>query len=320
MHLTWDRQVDPLQFATLESDMKPVTQLQALSGATERRISHRTRGITHGPVTRLMSPSDLGRMLKPFVFLDLFNVDLHDPRAGFNIHPHSGLATITVIAEGDLRFDDPTDGTGRIGFGGFEWMRAGNGVWHGKELSGGTSPTAAGFQLWIALGPELEHSKVDSQYVEARHVPTAGPAHVILGSYDGVRSPARSPDGVTYLLLKLAPGTAWTFNPPEGQTVAWLAVARGQLVGTTPADAGEMVIFEPSLQPVTVEAGASSESVFVIGSAAPHPHDLYLGDYSVHTSAESLARGEANIERLRRLLVEAGNRRNASGTTPIFRG
>jgi len=27
---------------------------------------------THGPITRLMSPSDFGEILKPFVFLDLF--------------------------------------------------------------------------------------------------------------------------------------------------------------------------------------------------------------------------------------------------------
>jgi hypothetical protein len=40
-----------------------------------RAIVQRTRGRTHGPVTRLMSPSDLGEILKPFVFLDLFDHD-----------------------------------------------------------------------------------------------------------------------------------------------------------------------------------------------------------------------------------------------------
>jgi hypothetical protein len=37
------------------------------------RIAKRTRGYTHGQITRLMSPSDFGRLLKPFVFLDLFD-------------------------------------------------------------------------------------------------------------------------------------------------------------------------------------------------------------------------------------------------------
>ncbi|USX25100.1 pirin family protein [Oxalobacteraceae bacterium OTU3CINTB1] len=299
--------------------MNPVSELAPASDGP-RRVTYRTRGHTHGPITRLMSPSDFGRQLKPFVFLDLFDLDLHDPRGGLTVHPHTGIATITVIVEGNLRFDDAIDGTGQLGLGGFEWMRAGNGVWHGKELSGGTSPTAKGFQLWLALPSELEHSDVDSQYVEAQHVPTVGPAHVILGSYDGARSPARSPDGITYLLLKLSAGTSWTFSPPDAQTVSWLAVATGELVGATPADAGEMLIFQQSQQPITLEASPTSDTIFVIGSAAPHPHYLHLGNYSVHTSADSLARGEANIERLRELLVEAGDRRNPDGNIPIFRG
>src|SRR5262249_15618172 len=36
-----------------------------------RDITHRTRGHGGGPITRLMSPSDLGEVIKPFVFLDL---------------------------------------------------------------------------------------------------------------------------------------------------------------------------------------------------------------------------------------------------------
>lgn len=289
-------------------------------GEDPRRVTHRTRGHTHGPITRLMSPSDLGQLLKPYVFLDLFDLDLHDPRAGVPIHPHSGLATITVITEGDLRFDDPADGTGHIGFGGFEWMRAGSGVWHGKELSGGTTPKAKGFQLWISLRSDLEHEVVDSQYVEAEHVPRAGPAHVILGSYEDARSPARAPEGVTYLLLRLAAGAQWTFTPPPTEPLAWLAVSSGELIGETPASAGEMVIFEQSAQPIKLKAGSNGDAIFVIGSAAPHPHDLYLGSYSIHTSEESLAEGEANIERLRRLLIAAGDRRNTSGTIPVFKG
>lgn len=91
----------------------------AATGAKARRITFRTRGMTHGPITRLMSPADLGKILKPFVFLDLFDTDLHDPRSQFAIHPHSGLATITVIADGDVRFDDPAQGLGHIAFVGY---------------------------------------------------------------------------------------------------------------------------------------------------------------------------------------------------------
>jgi hypothetical protein len=56
-----------------------------------------------------------------------------------------------------------------------------------------------------------------------------------------------------------------------------------------------------------------------LGSAVPHPHDLHLGYYSVHTSAEALARGESRIEELGRKLAAAGDRRSQSGSTPVFR-
>jgi hypothetical protein len=38
-------------------------------------ILYRTRGRHHGPVTRLMSPSDLTEVPKPFVFLDFVDTD-----------------------------------------------------------------------------------------------------------------------------------------------------------------------------------------------------------------------------------------------------
>src|SRR3982074_3747103 len=53
-----------------------------------RAIVRRTRGRTHGPATRLMSPSDFGEILKPFVFLDLFDHEGAPFSAG--LHPQFG--------------------------------------------------------------------------------------------------------------------------------------------------------------------------------------------------------------------------------------
>src|SRR5258706_11778286 len=88
--------------------------------AGTRRITYRTRGQGHGGIVRLMSPSDLGQVLKPFVFLDLFEADA-GLIGSMPVHPHSGIATITVVTEGAFRFDDPDAGTGTIGYGGGGW-------------------------------------------------------------------------------------------------------------------------------------------------------------------------------------------------------
>jgi hypothetical protein len=41
---------------------------------------------------------------------------------------------------------------------------------------------------------------------------------------------------------------------------------------------------------------------------AKHPHDLFLGNYSVHTSTEALRRGEQEIRRIGQRLVAEGKR------------
>jgi hypothetical protein len=82
---------------------------------------------------------------------------------------------------------------------------------------------------------------------------------------------------------------------------------------------GEMLLFEKSEQPITVQAGPDADAVLVIGSAVPHARELHLGRYSVHTAAESLIKGEANIERLCKRLVAGGDRRQPGGSVPVFK-
>jgi redox-sensitive bicupin YhaK (pirin superfamily) len=69
-----------------------------------RNVIFRTRGYAHGPVVRMVSASDVGKMIKPFVFLDL--VDTQEPigQQGFGWHPHSGIATLTLAMEGQGRY------------------------------------------------------------------------------------------------------------------------------------------------------------------------------------------------------------------------
>ena len=289
---------------------------------TPRRIARRTRGhASGGPITRLMSPSDLGQILKPFVFLDIFDANQATVRAmaDMPLHPHSGVATVTVLTEGRFRYNDPAAGSGIIGYGGVEWMRAGSGVWHGKELSADDVPRIQGFQLWLSLPADLENGEPVSRYMEADRIPQAGPAHVIVGNYENARSPVPAPKDINYLLVTLRPGERWIYQPPQSHTVGWLALAKGVLEADASIHAGEMVIFESGETPIALEASGKEDAVFVLGSAVPHPYPLQLGYYSVHTSAPALEAGERRIAELGRKLQEAGNRRTASGTIPVFR-
>src|SRR5438552_9586627 len=150
-----------------------------------RKIVHRTRGNRHGPITRLMSPGDLGQVLKPFVFLDLVDMD-GKSFPGIGLHPHSGIATVTYLFEGSVRYEDTTGRTGVLPESGVEWFKAGHGAWHG----GGPGDTGRtrGFQLWLALPPDQELGPVESIYQAPDEVLGDGQARVLVGRYGGAVS------------------------------------------------------------------------------------------------------------------------------------
>jgi hypothetical protein len=47
---------------------------------------------------------------------------------------------------------------------------------------------------------------------------------------------------------------------------------------------------------------AQTDTVFVLGSGVQHPHDLFVGPYSVRTNEEALRHGQAGIRESARLL------------------
>jgi redox-sensitive bicupin YhaK (pirin superfamily) len=274
---------------------------EAVVSTDARQIVLATSGRRHGPVTRLVSPSDIGELIKPFVFLDHFEVV---PRAQplFGIHPHSGIATLTVVLRGGLSYEDTTGKTGSVATGGLEWMKAGNGVWHDGAATPGEP--LRGFQLWVALQASEENAPPESQYIAPDAVQEDGPVRVILGRHGRARSAIRAPAGINYFHVRLKDGQRWRYAPPEGHTVAWLAIDKGALRSPEPIGEGQLAVFEESEGAIELEA--KGDTSFVLGSAVKHPHSLVLGNYSVHTSEATLAEGEAEIDRIGQRLRVAG--------------
>jgi redox-sensitive bicupin YhaK (pirin superfamily) len=268
---------------------------------TVRPIVDRTFGQSHGPIKRLVSPHHGGELIKPFVFLDLFESE-GGGFSGFGLHPHSGIATLTYVVEGSVNYEDTNGARGSIGPGGVEWMRAGRGVWHGG--GGGDAGLTRGFQLWLALPPRLELGASVSLYQSAREVPMAGPARVLLGTHEGATSTIEAPSDINYLAVRLGPGERWQYRPPAGHDVLWIAVGKGKVRVPERIRRGAVAIFVSGQEPV--EFVAEAETEFMLGSAARHSHDLVTGRYSVHTSEEALAKGEQHIREIHQELVRAG--------------
>jgi redox-sensitive bicupin YhaK (pirin superfamily) len=266
----------------------------------QRKVAFRTAGHTRGAITRLVSPGDAGELIKPFVFLDRFHL-LAGGGGKMGMHPHSGIATVTVLLDGAIAYSETTGSEGVLRTGGVEWMSAGNGVWHDGGPVDGES--ALGFQLWLALPPEDENGPCESRYLSSDQVPNIGPARIILGRYGDVASPVQPRASISYLHVKLADGEHWTYTPPAGHDVAWVAPAHGALRSGRTTIGREVAVFEEGN--AAIEFVAEGDTEFVLGSAVKHPHELVTGYYSVHTSAAALTQGENEIQRIGKQLRAA---------------
>jgi redox-sensitive bicupin YhaK (pirin superfamily) len=258
-----------------------------------RSIVQLTAGRTHGPITRLMSPGDLGELVKPFVFLDYFEA----PSSGgppMADHPHSGIATHTTLLQGSVGYRDSTGKSGTLRAGSIEWMQAGGGVWHGGDLRPGEP--VRGYQLWVALPASLELQPAFSQYLGPEASEADGPVRVLLGSHGKLRSPIPSCSPMAYLHVRLQDGEIWRYQAPMDHRALWLAVNEGKLHVSGAVVARQMAVFEEGDGALEIRAEGRTE--FVLGSAAKHPHPLVCGYYSVHTSERALVLGEDGIRRV----------------------
>jgi redox-sensitive bicupin YhaK (pirin superfamily) len=132
--------------------------------------------------------------LDPFLLLDHFESD--DPEdylAGFPLHPHRGIETVTYMLAGEVDHKDTLGHAGSIGPGDVQWMTAGGGLMH-EEMPRPREGKMGGFQLWVNMPARLKMSGPRYQEVAAASIPSVTGedgvrVRVVAGAVDGVAGP-----------------------------------------------------------------------------------------------------------------------------------
>ena len=130
----------------------------------------------------------------PFLLFDHFGSD--DPAdylAGFPMHPHRGIETVTYMLAGAVRHSDSLGNAGVIGAGDVQWMTAGGGIMH-EEMPRPVDGQMAGFQLWVNLPARLKMTQPRYQEIASARIPEVergdgSKVRVIAGTVDGIRGP-----------------------------------------------------------------------------------------------------------------------------------
>jgi len=122
-----------------------------MSKCTIKKIIRGQRAVDGAGVhlVRVLGSDDM-KDFDPFLMLDSFDsVNPSDYTAGFPMHPHRGIETITYLIAGEIEHQDSLGNKGSIHSGETQWMTAGSGILH-QEMPQ-VSDRMLGIQLWLNL-------------------------------------------------------------------------------------------------------------------------------------------------------------------------
>ena len=171
--------------------------------------------------------------LDPFLLLDEFRSDDPDDYiAGFPMHPHRGIETVTYMLAGEMRHRDTLGNSGTISPGDVQWMTAGRAIMH-EEMPAQRDGLLHGYQLWVNLPAKDKMRAPRYQEITAARIPrvvrqNGATIRVIAGTVDGVQGPVT---GIiadpTYLDVSMPSHSTFVQPIPPGHA-AFAYVFQGQ--------------------------------------------------------------------------------------------
>ncbi len=162
-------------------------------------------------------PTAKRRLVGPFIFFDRMGPAILRAGQAMDVrpHPHIGLSTVTYLFDGNIRHRDSLGTEMVIQPGDVNLMTAGRGIVHSErtpEELRGAPMSISGLQTWLALpdgkeevAPVFENTaalllpEIDAEGVSGR---------VVIGDFQGLRSPVRADTETLYADLRLAPGAS----------------------------------------------------------------------------------------------------------------
>ncbi|HKL84700.1 MAG TPA: pirin family protein [Treponemataceae bacterium] len=208
------------------------------------------------------------KKLDPFLMLDIFDSNNYeDYIAGFPMHPHRGIETITYLLAGEIDHEDSIGNKGRILPGGTQWMTAGSGIMH-QEMPQ-KSDNMIGFQLWLNMPQKDKMSAPAYHELNKEQLPVYEEdglnVRVISGEFKGVEGGIK-PDYVRpqIYFIEADEGKAFTKTCKPKDT-AFIFIFRGSVrIGDEVVDLKNGVLFAQGDE-IEIHADTDAKFMYIEG-------------------------------------------------------
>ncbi|GII04603.1 pirin family protein [Planobispora takensis] len=241
---------------------------------------------------RRLLPQRPRRMVGAWCFVDHFGPDDVSGRPGMQVppHPHTGLQTVTWLAEGEIMHRDSLGSAQTIVPGQLNLMTSGHGISHSEQSPPDHPPGMHGVQLWIALPQEARHGPARFEHHPVMPVLREGEATVTVavGELGSARSPALVHTPLVAAEILFA-GPGRCLLPVErGFETAVLVMSGAATVAGTALEPGALLYLGRGRSETSVET-AGPARLFLIGGE-PFEDPLVMWWNFVGRSHEEIVR------------------------------
>lgn len=210
----------------------------------------------------------------PLLMLDSFDsTDPNDYLAGFPMHPHRGIETITYLRQGKMTHRDSLGNEGLITDGGSQWMTAGSGIMH--EEMPQASERMLGVQVWLNMPRAQKMAAPAYHDLQAADCPSlavdGGEVVVIGGEFRGVKGFQGQYHPLTFLSIRLEAGGSLTLPLKAGASQTVFLLEGDARLGKVVVEEKTAVRLAEGDQLTLQSAGSPIEVLFFESQALEEP-------------------------------------------------
>ncbi len=227
-------------------------------------------------------PVNARESLGPFVFVDHYR---HQTQRGIGDkpHPHAGIEVISYLLEGGVEHRDSLGFRDTLGPGDAQRIRAGRGMLHAEQPSGGRH----GLQLWTSLPPSMKFVEPEYASIRAADIPQidapGARVRVIAGTVNRITGPMQNAQPTVFAHVQLETGAQVVLDVDAEQLGFYV------LEGAVEGPAGETLIpgslgvFGQGAQVTLKSTAGQPANIALIGGAPVEGELVFAGPFVMDT-------------------------------------
>lgn len=227
----------------------------------------------------------------PFLMLDSFDsTNPADYVAGFPMHPHRGIETVTYLISGRIDHEDSLGNQGTIHSGECQWMTAGSGILH-QEMPK-ESERMLGLQLWLNLPGKEKMSDPNYLAITKDMIPWVkkddAEIGVLSGRFEDVQGVEPRHIQASIFDVILSKGGEVTIPTPEDENVFIFLIEGDCVVAGEEISEKSAILFGDG-DSISVSAPAGSDLRFLFFSGKPLHESIAWGGPIVMNTQDELS-------------------------------